>query len=70
MFKRVICPNCGSKVDDAKYTCPNCGHKFENNKKNRALTLIPFWRQLFFLSVSFSSKDLPMSFPILLALLL
>ena len=53
MFRRVICPNCGTKVDDAKYICPKCQHKFENNKKNRALTLIPFWRQIIVFLVGF-----------------
>lgn len=53
MFRRVICPNCGTKVDDAKYACPNCDHKFEKNLKNKAITLIPFWRQIIVFVVGF-----------------
>ena len=53
MFRRVICPNCQTRIDDASYTCPVCNHKFEKNRKNRAITLVPFWKQIVLFLVGF-----------------
>lgn len=54
MFKKVICPACQNPIDGEEYVCPYCHHKNEKKRKNHALTMIPFWRQLILFLVGFA----------------
>ena len=53
MFRKITCPNCQKRIDDAKYECPHCHHVFPKNKKNRFLTMIPFYRQIIIFVVGY-----------------
>ena len=49
LFKKKICPNCRSAIDEAESTCPVCNRPFTTREYNRlpnAMTWIPWWKEL------------------------